>query len=105
MSQQHARQRLLTVRGELEARLVRMYKHIHREEPVSANFHEQAVETGNDEVVLALEDESRRELRQVRKALARIDSGDYANCSNCGAAIGEERLDAIPWTELCSKCA
>ena len=105
MSLQHARQRLLTIRGELEARLVRTHKHSHRVEALSPNSHEQAVETANDQVVQALEDEGRLELHQVRQALARIDSGNYANCSKCGKAISEERLKAIPWTDLCIHCA
>lgn len=55
MSLQHARQRLLTTREELEARLVRTHKHMHRAEAPSPNFHEQVVETANDVVVQALD--------------------------------------------------
>lgn len=105
MSLQHARQRLFTIRSELEARLVRTYKHTHRDTALSPNSHEQAVESSNDAVVQALDAEGRQELLQVRNALARIDSGDYANCSKCGKAIGDERLQAIPWTDVCIKCA
>lgn len=106
MTQQHARKRLLAAKAELEARLQRTHKHIHgREEEVSPNFHEQVVETGNDQVVRQLEQEGRLELQQIRKALLRLDSGDYTNCSKCGKSIGEKRLEALPWTEFCVKCA
>jgi RNA polymerase-binding protein DksA len=101
-----AKHNLLAARAELEARLQRTHKHLHgKDEPVSANFHEQVVETGNDQVVQALEQEAQQELRQIGKALARIDSGDYPYCSKCGKAIGEQRLAAIPYTEHCIKCA
>lgn len=105
MSLQHARQRLLTTREELEARLVRTHKHMHREEELSPNFHEQVIETANDAVVQALDTEAQRELEQVRKALRRIDSGEYGHCGKCGGEIGAERLAALPWAEYCIKCA
>jgi DnaK suppressor protein len=105
MSLQHAKQRLLTIRGELEARLVRTQKHLHRAEALSANSHEQAVETGNDEVVQALDQEGQQELQKVLRALRRVDDGSYPYCHACGKSIGEKRLDALPWTDVCIKCA
>lgn len=102
----HAKQKLLAARAELEARLERTHKHLHgKDAPVSANFHEQVVETGNDQVVQALEQEGQQELRQIDKALARLESGDYLYCSKCGKAIGEQRLTAIPYTDHCINCA
>ena len=96
----------LVVSAELEARLARTHKHLHgKDAPVSANFHEQVVETGNDQVVQALEQEGQQELRQIDRALTRLESGDYPYCSKCGTAIGEQRLAAIPYTEHCIKCA
>jgi RNA polymerase-binding protein DksA len=103
--QQAARTRLLIARAELEARLERTHKHIHRAEAVSQNFHEQSVETGNDEVVQSLEREGQQELQQIDKALQRIDTGAYPFCGKCGKAIGEARLRALPWTDACIRCA
>lgn len=105
MSLQHARQRLLTIRSELEARLVRTHKHLHRADALSPNFHEQALETTDDAVVQVLDDEGQQELRQVLRAIERIDSGDYPYCSACRKSIGDRRLDALPWTDVCIKCA
>ncbi|MDP1931627.1 MAG: TraR/DksA C4-type zinc finger protein [Gammaproteobacteria bacterium] len=105
MNLQHARQRLLDTRTELEGRLERAHKHIRgREEEVSPNFHEQVVETGNDQVVQFLEQEGQQQLQQIDRALQRIDSGDYERCNKCGEAIGEQRLGALPWTEFCINC-
>lgn len=41
----------------------------------------------------------------VKKALARIDAGEYGICERCGNEIEQARLEAIPDTALCSKCA
>lgn len=38
---------------------------------------------------------------EIDAALARIDDGTYGLCSKCGAAIPEERLDAVPYATLC----
>lgn len=42
---------------------------------------------------------------KVKKALARIETGEYGICEKCGDKIEENRLEAIPDTFLCSKCA
>lgn len=41
----------------------------------------------------------------VKKALARIDAGEYGICERCGSSIEQDRLEALPDTSLCSKCA
>ena len=43
-------------------------------------------------------------LRKVDDALDRLMSGSYGNCSNCGEAIDDKRLDIDPALELCLKC-
>jgi RNA polymerase-binding transcription factor DksA len=44
-------------------------------------------------------------LEQINAALERIDDGKFGRCTNCNAAISEERLNALPYTPLCTKCA
>jgi RNA polymerase-binding protein DksA len=44
-------------------------------------------------------------LTAIDAALRRIEDGTYGICSNCGKPIGEERLEALPWTDLCIDCA
>jgi len=83
--------------------LERTDKHLyHRQEPIPAGFSEQATETENDEVVEALDHNAKDELVQIRKAFARINSGHFGVCIECGSPIQIERLRAIPHTELCS---
>jgi DnaK suppressor protein len=38
---------------------------------------------------------------KVEAALARITSGEYGVCVECGEEIGLGRLRALPWTDLC----
>jgi RNA polymerase-binding protein DksA len=40
-------------------------------------------------------------VRLIDDALARIEAGTYGTCRVCGREIGEERLEARPWTDLC----
>ena len=53
------------------------------------------------EVDLALEENADHVIAEIDDALGRIEHGTYGSCAVCGAAIPEERLDAIPYASLC----
>jgi DnaK suppressor protein len=40
-------------------------------------------------------------LRDVERALEKLDAGTYGTCDVCGRPIAPERLEAIPWAVLC----
>jgi DnaK suppressor protein len=40
-------------------------------------------------------------LRDVERALEKLDEGTYGVCDAGGEPIGQERLDAIPWAVRC----
>ena len=106
MNLEEVKASLLAGKAELEARVERTHKHtFQKDEPVSANFNEQIKQTENDALVRALEQEGLDELRQINNALQRLEDGEYTSCSSCGGDIGEQRLLAIPYTELCIDCA
>lgn len=44
-------------------------------------------------------------LRDVDRALAKLDAGTYGTCDACGARIPDERLEAIPSAALCVRCS
>lgn len=44
-------------------------------------------------------------LEQVNAALDRIEAGTFGSCEQCGRAIGEERLQAVPYASRCIECA
>lgn len=46
----------------------------------------------------------RSNLRDVGRALAKIEAGTYGRCERCGSEIAPERLDALPWAMLCIRC-
>jgi DnaK suppressor protein len=44
-------------------------------------------------------------LRDVERALDKLDEGTYGTCDVCGGPIAPERLEAIPWAVRCVACA
>ena len=46
----------------------------------------------------------RANLRWVDRAITKMDLGTYGICELCGAPIGLERLEALPWAILCIDC-
>ncbi len=97
---------LQNLKRELESRISRTHKHTYqRNEPVSAKFDEQVVETENDSLVMALEAEGLDEIAQINRALQRIEDGSYGRCEACGEKIGKSRLEAIPFAIHCINCA
>ena len=97
---------LLEQRATLLDRVRRLEKDIHhREEPIPADFAEQATELENKEVMEALDDDARQELRKIDRALKRMADGEYGECMNCGTQISPRRLAALPSATLCIECA
>ena len=43
-------------------------------------------------------------IAEIDAALARIDAGTYGTCTQCGAAIPEERLELRPFAATCVAC-
>jgi RNA polymerase-binding transcription factor DksA len=69
------------------------------------DWEELAVEREGDEVLEATGNAGLAEIAQIRSALARIADGSYGYCGRCGDRIADARLDALPWTPFCRKCA
>lgn len=65
---------------------------------------DQGSATFERELDMTLEENLRRQLSDVRAALARIDAGTYGTCDRCGATIPDERLEAVPTASLCIRC-
>ena len=90
-------------RNELSARLGRITDNVRRS--LDADSEERARELADTEVVDALGNEAREEIRKITVALDRMASGDYGLCTKCGAAIAVGRLEAHPYAEECIDCA
>ncbi len=61
-------------------------------------------ETFEREKDLGVKDNARIMLMKVNHALDKIKEGTYGICERCGKPIGEERLEAAPYTTLCIDC-
>lgn len=97
---------LIEMLEDLNDRLVRITDDVkHSEEPLAKDFEEQATQTENDQVLDYLGNAAKREIAEIKHAIARIDKGEYGICECCGEPIATERLRAVPYSNLCIKCA
>jgi DnaK suppressor protein len=70
---------------------------IHMAELGSDNFEQ--------EFTLGLMEADGDTLSLIEAALERIGEGKYGRCVQCDGAIAKARLNAIPYTPVCIKCA
>lgn len=97
------RQRLLGRKQELTERLERVTANLRR--GLEADSAERAQQLEDREVVDWLGNDARAELEQISAALRRMESGTFGVCSECGAAIDDARLEALPYARECIDCA
>ena len=102
---QHAeiRQALKHKKQELETRLARIHANLRR--GTEADSKERAKQFEDNEVVDALGNEARAELRKISAALQRLDVGEYGICIECGLPINSGRLEVYPYADECIECA
>jgi DnaK suppressor protein len=108
------RQMLLEDRERVRAAI----EHLHQEHPgslaeeagelvsPSADNHlgDMATATFDREMDYTLEDNAEALLAAIDGALERIEEGTYGTCGRCGKPIAVERLEALPYAELCIDC-
>lgn len=90
-------------RDELEARLNEIERTL--EEPAPKDDEDRATEREDDEVLQGIERQGIREVQAINAALDRIQNGTYGICQKCGDEISQERLDLLPFTPYCRRCA
>ncbi len=73
--------------------------------PLDKDGEDAAIDIEDDEVLEDLGNADKLEVRQIEAALKRIEDGEYGYCVDCGDKISEERLDLLPQTPFCAKCA
>jgi len=57
------------------------------------------------EFTLSLMETEEDTLAAIEAALERVEDGTYGTCEECGATVPKLRLNAIPYTPFCIKCA
>jgi DnaK suppressor protein len=63
-----------------------------------------ASEERDREINFILSDREHNKVKHIDDVLQRMDEGSYGICDSCGLEIGEERLEAMPFTRLCRDC-
>ncbi len=52
-----------------------------------------------------LENHQRYRVTQIDEALEKTRDGTYGTCQVCGTDVSEERLELVPETDICTRCA
>jgi RNA polymerase-binding protein DksA len=97
------RSELLQKKEELTARLERITVNLRR--GYEADSKERAIQLEDSEVVDALGNEARAALKKISAALARMKSGEFGMCIDCGMPINQGRIKAYPYALECIDCA
>lgn len=106
------RERLLDIRARLRGDVTSMAHAALRKSGADGETSSMPIhmaELGSDnfeqEFTLSLLANEEDRLGMIETALQRIESGDYGQCEQCEGAIPKTRLNAIPYTPVCVKCA
>src|SRR5262245_59766461 len=62
-------------------------------------------DNSEQEFTLSLMQNEETTLESIEAAIEKIEDGVYGTCEECGGAISKARLNAIPHTPTCIKCA
>jgi RNA polymerase-binding protein DksA len=57
------------------------------------------------ELTLAMRQQAQARVQTIRQALQKCAEGRYGICERCGEPIDPERLEILPATTVCIKCA
>ena len=102
---EQAGHRLRSRRAELLVRRRRVDNDLERRnEPLVADFGDQAIQRQNDETLEEIGAAARREIEAIDVALERLEQGLYGICKVCGEEIPAARLHAMPHATACVHC-
>ena len=73
--------------------------------PGDADSEENAALLADDEVLQRINTVTKDEIHLIKQALNQIAAGTYGVCTSCGKKIKPERLEALPYTSTCIRCA
>ena len=104
------RKRLLALRARLQGDTAQMEDNALNKEHnqvTSMPNHMAELGTGNfdQELTLRVLGSEEDVLKEIEAAIKRIEDGDYGQCKDCGTKVPKSRLDAIPYTAQCVRCA
>ena len=66
-------------------------------------FEEAAEKESIADVLAVVDEREEKEVGAIDRALEKIRLGTYGYCEVCGRAVALKRLEAIPWTSVCTR--
>jgi DnaK suppressor protein len=104
------RERLLALRARLQGDMTQMEDNaLNKDHDKATSMPIDMAELGTDnfdqELTLGLLGSEKDALDQIDGALKRIEGGSFGLCEECNAKIPKPRLEAIPYSALCVRCA
>jgi DnaK suppressor protein len=71
---------------------------------VCSDFFDQASMESDADFSLRLKERENRLMGKIRRALEKLEEGNFGVCEKCGRKISEERLKVRPMAVLCIRC-
>ena len=100
----HFREILNNIKLGLSEDIDRTVHTMQDEATVFADPNDRASQESDVSLELRNRDRERKLIKKIEEMIAKIDSGDYGFCDNCGVEIGLNRLEARPTATLCIDC-
>ena len=100
----HFRKTLESLKAELGQDIDRTVHTMQDEATIFADPNDRASQESDMALELRNRDRERKLIKKINETIAKIDSGDYGYCDNCGIEIGLKRLEARPTATLCIDC-
>lgn len=101
------RQLLVVRRAQLQGDVTELQNEAFSDETqqVSTNhLADGAFEQYEQEFALSMIENETEELKEIARAIEKIDRGEYGVCESCGIDISIERLRVMPYTRICIHC-
>ena len=76
---------------------------------LQSDIESEVEERGQEESMVRLLDRldgrAKAEIEQIDRALVKLGTEQYGRCEQCGKAIPQSRLEALPMAAMCMACA
>jgi DnaK suppressor protein len=99
------RKKLITQRRELFREVARTEEDLRW---LQSDIESEMEERGQEETMVRLLDRldgrAKVEIEAIDRALFKLGSGQYGRCEQCGKAISQSRLEAVPAAAMCMAC-
>ena len=100
----HFKKILVALKEELSQDIDRTVQTMQEEATIFADPNDRASQESDIAMELRNRDRERKLIKKIDETMARIESGDYGYCTNCGVEIGLKRLEVRPTATLCIDC-